>query len=402
MRLLFVHEVNYLRKVVYEIHDFPELLSLRGHEVTFVDFPEDEPRAGWRRLLDLRTSVRPGQHRAHAGASVEVRTPGRVLPPPLDRLLASATHVPVIARLLRRGRFDAVVLYGVPTNGWQTIRLARRAGVPVLFRAIDVSHELRPSIYTWLIRRAEHYIYRHADGVSANNVALRRYAIAAGARPERVSVEYPGLDLERFSPGPKPVGLMERYGLSASDRVVLFMGTFYRFAGLDVFLDCFAPVLRARPDVKLLLIGGGEADAELRAQVARLGLDASVVFTGFIDYPSLADHLRLGDLAINPFSEEVVTNYALPGKILQYAGSGLPTVCTRLEGIQGMVPEGEGITYRAAGPDFADAVVAWLDDPEARRAAGRLARQAMESRCQWDAATSAFEQAIERVVAGRP
>lgn len=398
MRLLFVHEVNYLRKVVYEIHDFPELLSLRGHEVTFVDFPEGEPRAGLRKVLDLHTEVRPHQHRAHAGASVELRTPGRVLPPPLDRLAASVTHVPVIADALRGGRFDAVVLYGVPTNGWQTVRLARRYGVPLLFRAIDISHELRPTAYGWLIRKAEHYVYRNADGVSANNVALRRYAIEAGAAPERVTVEYPGLDLEHFTPGPKPVDLLARYGLDPSDRVVLFMGTFFRFAGLDWFIDRLAPTLRARDDVKLLLIGGGERADELRAQATRLGLDGKVVFTGFVGYPDLPRHLRLGDVGVNPFAEELVTNYALPGKILQYAGAGLPTVCTRLEGMQGMVPEGEGVTYRAPGQEFTDAVLAWIDDADAGAEAGRRARAAMESRCRWDEAVRAFERAIEAVV----
>ncbi|NDC99922.1 glycosyltransferase, partial [bacterium] len=40
MRFLFVHEVNWREKVTYEIHDIPELLSIAGHEVTFIDFPE--------------------------------------------------------------------------------------------------------------------------------------------------------------------------------------------------------------------------------------------------------------------------------------------------------------------------------------------------------------------------
>lgn len=401
MRILFVHEVNYRRKVVYEIHDFPELLSLRGHHVTFIDYPEEESPPGWRKFLDLRTERRPGQRRAHAGASVELRTPGRVLPPPLDRLAASVTHVPAIRHALLHDGYDVVVLYGVPTNGWQTIRLARRYDVPVLFRALDVSHELRPTYYRRLIRRVERYVYRYADAISTNNVAMQRYVIEAGADPGRVSVEYPGLDLDRFRPGPKPVTLQRRYGLSASDRIVLFMGTLYRFAGLDWFLEEFAPALRDREDVKILLVGGGEAELELRQAVSRLGLDGSVVFAGFIGYGDLASHLRLGDVAINPFAEERVTNFALPGKILQYSGCGLPTVCTRLEGMQGLLAEGEGITYRAPGRRFVEAVLHWIDNESERVEAGRRARAAVERRCQWDVSIDAFERAIERAIACR-
>lgn len=399
MRILFIHEVNYRKKVVYEIHDFPELLSLRGHEVAFIDFPEGERRGGVRRILDLRMEFNEDQARAHEGASVHLRTPGRVLPPPFDRLVASVTQVPAIHRALRDGEFDAVVLYGVPTNGWQTIRLARRHAVPVLFRAIDISHELRPTVYKTLIRRAERYIFRHADAVSANNVALRDYAIAAGAPPDKVSVEYPGVDLDRFRPGAKPAHLLERYGVRPEDVVVLFMGTFFPFAGLDWFLEQFEPVLSRISNVKVLLIGGGGTEKELRQRVMALGLEGRVIFTGFIEYEELKDHLLLGDVAINPFDEQLVTKCALPGKILQYAGCGLPTVCTRLDGMRAMVPEGEGITYRAPGTEFLAAVQEWLRDPVLRGTASARARAAVEARCQWNACAEAFEFAIERVVA---
>jgi glycosyltransferase involved in cell wall biosynthesis len=395
VRILFVHEVNYLLKVVYEIHDYPELLARRGHEVTFVDFPEGEPRHGLRRILDLRTEVRMAC-RAHEGGEVEVITPGRVLPPPADRLVASVTHLPVIRRLLAKGDIDVMVLYSAPTNGWLTLMLARHYGVPVVFRAIDISHALRKTVFARLVKWSERFIYRRADAISTHNVALRDYIIAAGADPERVSIDYPGIDLERFRPEPPRADLQARYGLGADTRVVLFMGTLYRFAGLGWFLDGIAPYLRENPDVTVLLVGGGEEEASLRAQVERLGLGTQVRFTGFIDYPELADHLRLARVAVNPFDEELVTTCALPGKVLQYAAVGLPTVCTRLTGLAGLMPEGDGILYRAPGPEFLHAVEELLDDPPLAAEVGRSARRTMEDTCQWDLATTRFEAVLTR------
>jgi glycosyltransferase involved in cell wall biosynthesis len=399
MRLLFVHEVNWRRKVVYEIHDFPELLAARGHEVVFIDYPEDDRPQGLARIVDLRTKVQHGATRAHDGPGIEVRTPGRVLPPPLDRLVASLTHVPEIRGQLRRGRFDAVVLYGVPTNGWQTVGLAHRYGVPVLFRAIDISHGLRPTAYGSLIKRAESFVYRHADAISANNVGLARYCEAHGARPSAISVDYPGLDLDRFRPGVAPEGLGRRYGLAPEHRVVCFMGTLYRFAGLDWFVEGFAEHLRARTDLRLLLIGGGEAEADLRSRVDRLGVADKVVFTGFVGYSDLADHLRLADVAINPFLSDLVTENALPGKVLQYLGCGLPTVCTPLAGMQGMVPEGAGVIYRELGSPFIEAVADLVADHHAVNRLGAEGRSAVERLCDWDACTDRFEQAIHRAIA---
>ena len=41
MRVLFVHEVSFLDKPIFEMHEFPEYLASRGHEVHFVDFLEN-------------------------------------------------------------------------------------------------------------------------------------------------------------------------------------------------------------------------------------------------------------------------------------------------------------------------------------------------------------------------
>ncbi len=401
MRLLFVHEVNWRRKVVYEIHDYPELLSLRGHDVVFLDFPEDEPAASRARMIGLRTHVTRGLARAHPGAAVEVRTPGRVFPPPLDRLLASVTQVPALWRTLSRGYFDAMILYAVPTNGWQALAIAHHFDVPVLFRAIDISHLLRKTVFGPLIRVAERYIYRNADAISTHNRALRDYCIAQGARPDTTAIEYPGVDLERFTPGPRSPDLCAQYGIRSEDRVVLFMGTLYRFAGLDWLLRAIAPTLTRNPTFRLLIVGGGEEAGSLRALVAELRLERSVIFTGVIDYPRLADHLRLADVAFNTFRSSLATNAALPGKVLQYLACGIATVCTPLDGLAGMFPEGSGILYRELDATFVDAIESLLLDDSARRALSTAGRKTIESLCRWDRCIEDFERAIRRAIDAR-
>ncbi len=59
MRILFLHEVNYLEKPIFEMHEFPEHLAALGHEVGFVQFPEgmssDEIKAlGWKTQIPGR------------------------------------------------------------------------------------------------------------------------------------------------------------------------------------------------------------------------------------------------------------------------------------------------------------------------------------------------------------
>lgn len=394
VKLLFVHEVNWRTKVIYEIHDYPELLSLAGHEVVFIDFPEGNKPTGLARFLDLRTQENLKQSRAHRGSSVEVRTPGRVFAPPLDRLFASITFIPLIYGALKKENIDAVVLYGVPTNGWQTIAIAKHFRVPVLFRAIDVAQSLRKSIFRPLIRVAEKYIYRNATWVSANNQALKNYCLAHGSRADSTSVDYPGLDLERFQPGTRSVSLMQSYGLNQTSKVVLFMGTLYRFAGIERFLKLFATDLRNNPSWKFLILGGGEAEGSIRESVKQLGLDHQVIMPGFIDYDELTEHLRLADVAINPFEPSLVTNCALPWKVVQYLACGLPVVSTRLDGLEGLVPEGHGVLYEDLDQGFATAVSNLLLDDMARRQQMDRARRSIETSCNWDTCLGQFVSRI--------
>ena len=398
MKILFVHEVNWRTKVIYEIHDYPELLSLAGHEVVFIDFPEGNKPSGLARFLDLRTHVYPKQSRAHPESSVEVRTPGRVFARPFDRLFASLTFIPLIYGVLKKENFDAVVLYGVPTNGWQTVAIAKHFRVPVLFRAIDVAQSLRKSIFRPLIRIAEKYIYRNATWVSTNNQALKNYCLAHGSKPDSTSVDYPGLDLERFQPGTRSVSLMQKYGLNETSKVVLFMGTLYRFAGIERFLKLFATDLKNNPSWKYLILGGGEAEGSIRASVKQLGLENQVIMPGFIDYDELTEHLQLADVAINTFESSLVTNCALPWKVVQYLACGLPVVSTRLAGLQGLVPDGQGVIYQNSDDGFTRAVSDLLMDDTARHQQISRARRSIEAKCGWDICLPQFTFLLSDII----
>ncbi len=405
MRLLFVHEVNYLRKVVYETQEYAERLAARGHEVVYIDFPEGEPRRGLRRLLDLQTEVRRGVGRAGVPGTIELRTPGRVLPPPADRLAASLTHVPAVGRALARERFDAVVLYAVPTNGWQTVILARRRRVPVLFRAIDVPTEMRRTAFRPLVALAAGFVYRHADAISTHTQPLRQYCIRRGAAPEKVSVEVPGFNLEHFAPGdPDPV-LLDRYAIEPGGKVIVFMGEFHYFSAVEWLVEALAPYLRSQQDVYLLLLGGkpavgGTSPERVRALAGALGVARAVRAVGRVEYADLPAHLRLADVAVVPLRRTVQADTALPSKALQYLACGLPTVSTPLAGLRSVVcDESMGIVYRELGEGFVAAVVELLGDAARRRQFAGAARGAATRLFDWRRCEEQFEAAIVRVIA---
>ena len=347
MKVLFIHEVNYRKKVIFEMHEFPELLALRGHEISFLEF--DEGRRFWKKAKVRRSEKVKG--RVHANSEINLYRPSQLGIPGLDRLLVTLTVLPVLRQLLKGGAFDAVVLYAVPTYGMQAIRLAKRFNVPVLFRALDVSHKIRSSLLSPAIKWVEKHIYNQVDFLSANNPAMANYCVELGARSRPSKVHFPPLNLSHFRHQGRDQGLRRSLGFKDENRVLVYMGSFFYFSGLVDALEEFAEASKSSPNLKFLLIGGGEQDSELRQRVERLGLSEKVVFTGFISYQELPRYLKIADVAVNTLEPTLVANVAFPNKVLQYMAAGLPVVSTRLDGLEQTFGDRAGITWASDSKD---------------------------------------------------
>ena len=347
LNLLFIHEIEYQTKVVYEVHEFPEQLNARGHRVTFIEFPETRKTANFAKVQ--RDRVVEG--RVIGASRLRLLSPLVLGFQAIDRLLATMTFIPLLIGQLRSQRFDAIVLYAVPTFGWQTIVLAKIFKIPVLYRALDVSHKIRESIFEKPIKAAEKFVYHRATRISANNPAMARYCIEAGARTLPTEVNLPPLDARHFQKvAGAPSVARESLGISPGDKVLMYMGSFFYFSGLLEVIGAFAESNLKEEGFKLILVGGGEQDQELRTLVRDLKLEQSVIFTGFIDYKALGDYLKLADIFINPMKPDLVSNTAFPHKVLQYMASGKPVVSTKLSGLYETFGNSSGIV--------------WVDGPE--------------------------------------
>jgi glycosyltransferase involved in cell wall biosynthesis len=373
MNILVVHEVSYLKKVVYEYQDFAERLAARGHRVTVVDFDEAGDGSG-----GVESCSRTGL------APVElVHLPFRNLPA-IKYLSARARYRRWLDAKLRARAFDVVLLYSVFVNGTTTVRLCRRYGVPVVFRLLDIYHRIRKSHLAFLpLLLGERYIYRNADAVSPTNQKMARYAerLAGRAGVKRSEIVVHGVDTDFFRPLPRDAALARRYGIAEDDRVALFLGTTYDFSGLDALASEWETVRAACPGARLLIVGGGELDERLRALAAEKGLQGAIIQAGFRPYDEIPRHLSLADCCLNPFRLNEITRDIIPIKILQYLASGKATVATPIPDVVAHFPEQHsGILYQPIDQPraFAGLVGRLLVDKERRVALGDRARPFVE------------------------
>src|SRR5437773_12570994 len=114
MKILVVHEVNYLKKIIYEFQILPEILSMLGHDVTVIDYDDSWETAGNGDRSGLRTRTYVCVHRAYAAPCVRVPRPGMIRLRLLSRSSAPITLGTETETLRRRQPTDAILLYGLP------------------------------------------------------------------------------------------------------------------------------------------------------------------------------------------------------------------------------------------------------------------------------------------------
>ena len=110
----------------------------------------------------------------------------------------------------------------------------------------------------------------------------------------------------RFTPGPKPPALLQRYGLSTGTKILvtvarLWSGDIYK--GVDVTLRALPRIQRMMPNVCYLVIGRGDDQPRLANLAQELGVNHNVIFAGFIPNEELRDHYRLADVYVMPSQE---------------------------------------------------------------------------------------------------
>ncbi len=364
MNILEVHEVNYFKKPIFEFIEIPEALSLKGHDVTMVDFGE-----GDNKIFSLKTQTFKA-NRVFKNSKAKVVRPGAIF---LGSLIARFTNMFtsyfVLRRLFKEKKFDAVILYSVPTNGWITVKLAKKFNVPVFFRTLDVLYKLRPFPFPikQIVYALERYVYKNSDYILALTPRLGLYC----GRKDFLPL-YPAVNDKIFYPleknDKKLASLRKKYNIKIEDKVILYLGTFYEFGGLDNFISNLKNIQKKVKNAKLLLVGGGATEQVLKELVKKEGLEEDVIFTGFVPYDKVNEYTNLSDVCINPFKDCEATKHIIPAKLFQYLACKKTIVSRKLKGILDIIPDkGLGVIYAESDDNLIKETIRVLSDEELNR-----------------------------------
>jgi glycosyltransferase involved in cell wall biosynthesis len=174
----------------------------------------------------------------------------------------------------------------------------------------------------------------------------------------------------------------EALGLGASTPVVLYTGTFEAYQGLDLLFAAMALVRDRRPDARLVL-AGGKPDQVRRAQeqAQAAGIGDVTLFAGERPASEIPAYLLAADVLVSPRSRGTNT----PLKIYQYLRSGKAIVATRLLTHTQVLSDDTAFLTGISAGEFADGILAALENPARAAAVGGRARELAETKYSYDA-----------------
>ena len=251
---------------------------------------------------------------------------------------------------------DIIHAHSPALNGVAAIRAGRTLGIPVVYEVrgfwedAAVSHgtSTEGGVRYRLGRAMETWVLRRAQQVTCICEGIRGDLIERGIPAQKITIVANAVDTSRFQPvGDRNRDIEQRYGLSGK-KVLAFIGSFYAYEGLDMLVEAMPRLLRARPDVRLLLVGGGQVDAQLRAQIARLGVDDSVILTGRVPYEDVEAYYSVTDILVYPRRSMRLTELVTPLKPLEAMAQKSLFVASDVGGHRELVRDGiTGTLFKA-------------------------------------------------------
>ena len=381
MNILVIHEVDWLKKVTYEIHHLSELFSLSGHKVYAIDVP-DPGMISFNKTI-FRTI--PNYHRVYNDASVTLlRTP--IIPiKGLHRISAYIISYYYIKKILKKYKIDIVFLFGVVTNGQATVKACKELNVPVVHRTLDILHELvREKFLRKRVFKIEKLIYPQFDKVLCQTPFMKKWVDEMGSKSSDVIPQ--GVDSAIMKSLPSDIELRKKLGIKEEDIVVMYLGTTYSFSGLDEIIEKISSISKEIPKFKLLVVGGGPDLPSFKQLAKQKGVENKVIFTGIVPYLEVSRYCSLAKLFINPFRINEITDRLSPVKIFDLLSCGKPIIATPLQGLLHDFPEESGVLIYSQVEEFDKKIISLLKQNSLEQMGAR-GREYVEKNYTWTKVT---------------
>jgi len=304
---------------------------------------------------------------------------------------------------------DVIHAHSPVLNALPSLWVGRRHHIPVVYEmraswedaAVDHGTTSEGSLRYKMSRALESFALRRADHVTTICEGLQGDIAIRGIPLDCITVIPNAVDADMFKFGNTPdPALRQALGLSGAT-VIGFAGSFYGYEGLHLLVTA-AQLLKPRhPDLRLLLVGGGPQEDNLKAQVASAGLQDQVIFTGRVPHAEVNRYYDLIDILAYPRLPIRLTELVTPLKPLEAMAQGRMLVASDVGGHRELIQHGQtGYLFQAGDAEaLANAIEALLAQRTVWPQIRAQARDFVETQRTWAASVARYREVYRKALA---
>lgn len=328
------------------------------------------------------------------------------LPAPVGEIAEIAAFARRIGQVVDEFRPDVLHAHSPVLDALAGLAVSNRRRIPLVYEirafwedaAVGNGTGREGSAKYRATRALETFAVRRADAVAVICEGLRGDLIARGIPGDKIMVSPNGVDLTLFGEPPARDDVLAAE-LGLSDETIGFVGSFYDYEGLDHLIAAMPDLVARRPGLKLVLVGGGPMEGELRAQAAASGAAHAIRFVGRVAHSEVERYYGVIDLLVYPRRHMRLTDLVTPLKPLEAMAQRRLVAASDVGGHRELVRD--GVTGTLFAPDdpaaLAAAVAGVFADRsgwDARREAGRAF---VETERDWATNVARYDAVYQKV-----
>lgn len=297
---------------------------------------------------------------------------------PLSKILFPFLAFLKAIKLQRKNPYDLVWPIMASYAGFATLLFKKiHPKIPIVLTIQEGDNfERRDGLFSPFFRA----IFRSADHVQAISNFLAQWSKVKGAKCP-VTVIPNGVDMSLFSQDLSIGEASELRNKLNKKNGDIFLITTSRLVLKNGVMDIIESMTGLPASVKLLVLGTGPLEDDLRSRVDDLKLEERVKFLGFIPHRDMPQYLHISDIFIRPSLSEGLGN-----SFLEAMAAGIPVIATPVGGIPDFLIDGEtGLFCEVNNPrSIIQKVEKLIKDKESREYIIRNAKSMVEEKYGWE------------------
>ncbi len=308
-------------------------------------------------------------------------------------------------------------------NAFPALKVGKKHGIPIVYEirafwedaAVDHGTYKENSPKYRITRALETRACKKADHITILCNGLKNDLVYRGIPAEKITPVFNGVNPDDFKPTPPDPEYQKQWGLE-DKKIIGFIGSFYRYEGLDLLIKAFARIAPNHQDTVLLLVGGGEMEQELKALASKLGMlsppgiPASkhpsdyaprVIFPGRIPHERVPGVYSMIDILAYPRYPMRLTELVTPLKPLEAMAMGKALLASDVGGHKELIQHDvTGLLFQAGNETkLAKSLEGLLNSSGKHLKLQKNGFNWVRENHSWQKTTSVYEDIYEKVLA---